>query len=127
MKIRDILSESQQVFKGSQIAELVRPSSGLSYREILQMMGDDAHADYVLVDYPVKYIYTTSDQLIDDKKVNDFSARITTNPPPVLLDRYSSILDGHHRWLSAKKRGSPTVRAYIPKSLFDELKLSHKL
>jgi ribosomal protein L37AE/L43A len=51
--------------------------------------------------------------LVDDETVREY-ARLTSEYPTVVLDKFGVVIDGAHRVCAAQDRGDQTIKAFVP-------------
>lgn len=62
----------------------------------------------------------------NQSKIDKIIENPPTNPPPLLVTTAGDIIDGHHRWMSAKQLGDSTIDVLrCSSSLPNMLKLAH--
>lgn len=103
------------------VAQVSKAGSGMTAREILDEMrlrGDSHNKPHNLLhDYPIGGVTHDSEQDVDQRKVDSYAETPGDKFPPIVLGSWGNIIEGHHRWYAAKKRGDETIKAYCPTSV----------
>jgi len=115
-KVGTVIHRANKDFTNFPVGEKIDSWSVLQYvREMHEGYEDDGRITqyewFVLKEVPLASIdapWETGQDTVDQY------ARLTTEPPPIVLDHHNIVIDGTHRVAVATDRGDTTIKAFVP-------------